>query len=58
VLNKEKALPVRLLEGLFHDPFGGCLTKKKPCRAALYYGLYYFHPFRKQAFFDLKIIKP
>jgi len=37
-----------------HDPFWGCLTKKKPCRAARVYGLYYFHTLQKQAFDGIK----
>jgi hypothetical protein len=31
---------------------------KKPCHAKRGYGLYYFHPFEKQAFHGLKTIKP
>jgi hypothetical protein len=51
-------------EGLSLSSFGlirlGVLNKEKalPTAAAVGHGLYYFHPFRKQAFFGLKIIKP
>jgi hypothetical protein len=45
VLNKEKASQRWRVNtgGLFHDPFGGCLTKKKPCQPpSSASGVFYF----------------
>ncbi len=47
-------------EGLFHDPFLGCLTPKNPSdrRMAVGTGFIIFNPSLKQAWLGLKIIKP